>query len=338
MVHEQQIIIPATNVRSLVWRGNVLVDWVAGGVVYALGGSATQPRVNYAYRFDTATASPSGRYAVIYERLGTKGIVLDNGTVLREINRSFYCSDVYEYPVALFVLADSREVMAHCPDEYCKIEIEEIGSGNRLTQRDTEAEDFFHSRLAANAGGTRLLSAGWAWHPFDNVIVYDLTRVLAEPTLLDSNEHFNWRDSSSEINSAAFLNDDSVMLASAPDADDFHDEPHESRMTPGKIGVYDLQRERYVSIAPVQGVVGTLMPVGAQHVVGFFEHPKLIHWPTGRIVHRWPGINSGLQNSSIIHHVSSLPPMALDVLNRRFAIADEEKITVVSIPNVEDEQ
>jgi hypothetical protein len=292
MVHEQRIIIPATNVRSLVWRDDALVDWVGGGATYGLDGSATRATINYAYHFDAAVVSPSSRYAVIYERLGTKGIILDNGTVLREINRSFYCANVYEYPVALFALPDGREVIAHCPDEYCRIEIEEIGSGNRLTQRDTEAMDFFHSRLAVNAGGTRLLSAGWAWHPFDSVIVYDLARVLAEPSLLDSSESFHWRDSSSEINSAAFLNGGSVVLSSAPDADDFHDddEPHEGRMTPGKIGVYDLQRERYVSIAPVQEVVGAMMPLDAQHVVGFFEHPKLIHWPSGRIVHRWPDI------------------------------------------------
>lgn len=33
-------------------------------------------RVFYAYRFDGAVTSPSGRYAVLYERLGTNGLVL----------------------------------------------------------------------------------------------------------------------------------------------------------------------------------------------------------------------------------------------------------------------
>ena len=43
-----------------------------------------------AYRFDAACVSPSGGYAVIYERLGTKGLLLRDGVIVREIDRSFY--------------------------------------------------------------------------------------------------------------------------------------------------------------------------------------------------------------------------------------------------------
>jgi hypothetical protein len=46
--------------------------------------------VRYGYRFDAATASPDGRFAVIYERLGTKGLLLDDGQIVRELDRSFY--------------------------------------------------------------------------------------------------------------------------------------------------------------------------------------------------------------------------------------------------------
>jgi hypothetical protein len=62
----------ATGIRSLCWRGDQLVDWVGGGRAFASDGTERPARVNYGYRFDAATASPDGRFAVIYERLGTK--------------------------------------------------------------------------------------------------------------------------------------------------------------------------------------------------------------------------------------------------------------------------
>jgi hypothetical protein len=105
----------ATGIRSLCWRGEELVDWVGGCRAFALDGRERPSPVHYAYRFDAATASPDGRYAVIYERLGTKGLLLHDGKCIREINRSYYHADAYEYPVALFRDAGGRLLLAHCP-------------------------------------------------------------------------------------------------------------------------------------------------------------------------------------------------------------------------------
>ncbi|TGU36522.1 hypothetical protein EN795_36765, partial [bacterium M00.F.Ca.ET.152.01.1.1] len=76
MVLFKQSTFTATGIKSLCWRGDELVDWVGGGRSFAADGTERDPSVNYAYRFDAATASPDGRYAVIYERLGTKGLLL----------------------------------------------------------------------------------------------------------------------------------------------------------------------------------------------------------------------------------------------------------------------
>jgi hypothetical protein len=88
----------ATGIRSLCWRGDELVDWVGGGRAFAADGTERPARVIYGYRFDAATASPDGRFAVIYERLGTKGLLLHDGRIVRELDRSFYHAAAYEYP------------------------------------------------------------------------------------------------------------------------------------------------------------------------------------------------------------------------------------------------
>jgi hypothetical protein len=86
------------GIQSLCWRGDELVDWVGGCRVFALDGTERGSSVHYACHFDAATASPDGRFAVIYERLGAKGLLLHNRKLLRELNCSYYHEDAVRIP------------------------------------------------------------------------------------------------------------------------------------------------------------------------------------------------------------------------------------------------
>jgi len=153
--------------------------------VFYLDGRCEDPRIRWAFPFDAVKATADGRFAVIYQRLGTKALLLHEGKFLRELNRSFYHADVYEYPICIWQALDGRTLIAHCPQRYCRIDIEEAETGTCLTEGVREPRDFFHSRLMVNATRTRLLSAGWVWHPCDGVIYYDLAEALRDPTHLD---------------------------------------------------------------------------------------------------------------------------------------------------------
>ena len=170
--------------RSLSWEGDVLVDWAGGGARYGLDGSYGPSGVYFAYRFDRAITSSDARFQVLYETLGTKALVLEHGKILREINRSYYHAGVYEYPIAL-LLVEGRHLIAHCPNEYNELEIEDVLTGEVLTRRSTKACDFFHSRLQASPDSRFLLSAGWVWHPLDAIQVYSISDALHAPSLLD---------------------------------------------------------------------------------------------------------------------------------------------------------
>jgi hypothetical protein len=104
---------------------------------------------------------------------------------------------------------------------------------------------------------------------------------------------------------------------------------------PGKEGTflvrYDPKNHRAGSRVALQEVAGTIMPVGDEHLIGFFEHPKLIEISTGKVIQRWPELRSGNQNSSIIHHLEKLPLLALDPTRNRFAVADKKEITVIEL-------
>lgn len=328
-----EIAAPHRPVRSLVWRGDELVDWVAGGRAFLLDGTLRERHVAYSYRFDAAIGSPSGRYAVIYERLGTKGLLLRDGEIVRELNRSFYHADVYEYPVCLFALADGREVIAHCPDDYCDVVIDDTETGERLTAPETGRQrSFFHSRLAASPDGRFLLTAGWIWQPWDTVLVWELR------TAPDGQLHFHEPDKGyqgeTEVASAAFTADGHLLVSAASGADNFfeQDELTAAHLSPMSLGRWNLSTNAWDHLVTAGDEVGTLMPVGDRHVVGFYDCPKLFDLTSGQVVHHWPDLRTGRQLSSIVHHLQpehQPPPMALDSAHGRFTVATGERITVV---------
>ncbi|WNG25575.1 hypothetical protein F0U62_17280 [Cystobacter fuscus] len=62
--------------------------------------------------------------------------------------------DTYESPVALMSMPSDRTLLAHCPDEYCRLELEaaETGSGVRgrlpRASQAFRADDRTHPRSA----------------------------------------------------------------------------------------------------------------------------------------------------------------------------------------------
>jgi hypothetical protein len=323
---KEQIQIPLKqgySVQSLCWRGEDLVDLVAGATCYRLDGGVINSSFYFAYKFDRAAVSPNGEFAVVYEVLGTKGLVLRNNKVIREINRSYYHAQVYEYPIAMFCLRDGRTVIAHCPDEYNKIEIEEIESGHRLTGRDGEIQDFFHSRMQTSPNGEHLLSAGWVWHPLDAIQLFPVSEVLRNPRILDHYVDLELPKEMFEVHAAAFQDNEFVIMVG-----DNGGEPGKERQ---RLTRYEIKRNRLDFEVSLEETAGTIMPVSNEYFVGFHEHPKLFEISSGKVVQRWPEINSGKQNSSILHHLETIPPIALDPMRQRFAVADSSKITVIQL-------
>jgi len=317
--------LPANGVRSLVWDGESVVDWVSGGKRYRLNGDIVSASVRYAYRFDAAVSLVDSNFSVIYTRFGTKGLLLNEGRVVRELNRSFYHADVYEYPIVLFRLPSGREVVAHCPDDYCRLDIEDLATGEVLTRSSSrKPSDIFHSRLSVSPNGRFLVSSGWLWHPVDCVRGYDVVAALEDPTHLDGAGI--GLDAFAEESSSTFFRDGRLAVALKGDIDS--DEGPTSQGELRTVVLGDFSETTVVS--PV-GRLGTIAAVGTGHVLALYEHPRLIDVHTGIEVLSWPHINSGTQTSSIVMSEMSMPVTAVDTGGRRFAIADAEGITVIQL-------
>jgi hypothetical protein len=329
-------IIPAKNVCSLNWCGDTLIDWVGGGAAFHLDGRQSRSLVNWAFPFDSAQSTGDGRFVVIYQRLGTKALLLREGKLLRELNRSFYHAHIYEYPICIWQNADGRPLIAHCPEKYCRIEIDDAETGNRLTSGAArKPADFFHSRLAVNCDGTRLLSAGWVWHPLDCVVTFDIAEGLRNPSHLDQGA---WAPASHDVSlteesSACWQTRERLILVHPlRKMNPLKKIPHQRTTS-----VYIPLELLFTTLFPntmfslPEELPGAMMPLGKNHVVCFFNHPKVISLDSGEITTRWKELSTGNQKSSICMDKTFIPPLAIDAKNQRFAVFGPSDITVIQI-------
>jgi len=263
--------------------------------------------------------------------LGTKGLVIDLAgelpKLLREINRSYYCSQAFEYPVS-FVGNQKTEWLVHCPEDYNHLEIEEVETGasvlDSVKSKLRKPADFFHSRLEASPNGQCLISAGWVWHPFDTIAMFNLEGVCSNPGALDSISFPGLADWG-EVNSAAFVDDETVLVSENSSRVTYG----EGDKTVARIRAISLTKGETVHEFEIELAAGTMMALGTDHVVSFYQHPKVYHLPTGRLIASWPEIRSGQDSSSIIHHLEKAPAIARDRQNQRFAVANGKEIVVV---------
>ncbi len=260
--------------------------------------------------------------------LGTKGLLLEQGAELREVDRSYYQADVYEFPLVLGRLGDGREVVVHCPHSYTRIDVDDLETGERLTARDPERTDVFHSRLELSPSSRWLLSAGWVWHPWDIVVLYDFAAALADPAALDRPDDATPRVAG-EVEAATFIDDEHVLVATGPETLD--DDVDGDQLGASMLGVWSISGRDWVSCAPLAERVGTIVPFGPV-ALSLYAHPKLVEVAKGSVVERWEGLQSGVQTSSIVHHHPLPPPTAVDRLGRRFAVASRDEVAVVELP------
>jgi hypothetical protein len=328
--HIQRFPISWPPLQSLSWSGSDLVDWVGGGRLWQPNGREIPAVRGYGDTFDRAIMSPSGRYCVIFGERQTKGLVLRDGEIVREINRSYYQADAYAYPIALGRVPDGREVIAHCPDDYNILEIETLDNGTRLTRRRGKAQDYFHSRLSFSPDGRYLLSAGWIWHPWSGFGVFDVERALRNPRLLDRKEGMFGNILASpdggEVGAACWLNSTQLVVTTDPDGAYMGEIEHE---VPPCSGIRDVAAGEWISRSSAWNPRASLYPCagGALYV----EHGHPHWWAPGRDAPLvWCDVNvvaspDRLTREGIVH---DCPLLAVHPTEPRFAVVTEEEIVV----------
>jgi hypothetical protein len=312
------------RVSTLLWDGDQLVD-VTSGNRFGMDGSISKGRLLMSYPFDRAISIRRDSFwSAVYDNRGTKGILMKNGKIHRELNRSYYFAKRYDYPVTLTLGPNGSVVVVHCPNSFDTLEFEDAETGATLfTKKSDEME--FHSRLVASSNGRYLLDAGWFWHPLGGAWVCDLAGLLGTSSPPGPDVNFSF---GAEIDSAAFLGDDDVIVTSTDEV--CNEATPRSGIGPLRLGHYSLATRRWQSTVEIREATGMIMP-WRDWVISFYKFPKAIEIATGRVVHEWKHLRSGEQVGCIELGDPPPPSIALDPNNGRFAVASTNEITAVTL-------
>jgi hypothetical protein len=315
-------IVECPDMSALAWDDRDLID-VPSGRTIGFDGTVSSRSFLTPYPFDRALCTRSGDtlWTLAYENRGTKAVLFKNRQEHRELNRSYYFAKAYDYPIALGHLSIGRAVIVHCPNAFNVIECEDAESGEILWTRKTDGMEF-HSRLSISPNGGVLLSAGWFWHPFGGAWLCSLADDSGKP---DTEVHFSF---GAEIDSAAFLDDDHVVVSSTGEV--VNEEIPNSGLGPMQLGVWSISNSKWVCTVPISATTGTRMP-WRDWVISFYEHPKAIELATGKVAHVWDHIYSGRQIGSIEQGTPPPPRMALNPSKGMFALREDKTVHIVSL-------
>lgn len=326
----QQYTIEQAYAQTISWHNNKLVDWALGGRIYSPdeNNDTGSTGLHYAYGFDAAITSADGQYAFIYKKLGTKGMLLKNGQLLREINRSYYHADTYEYPAAFITTETGVTYLAHCPQSYCRLELEEVETGYIPTDiPERNPADFFHSRLEVSPGNSWFVSKGWVWHPMDDVRVFNINDCLRNPLLLDKNRETP--DFNIEINTACFISDNELLIGASYTAE-LYDEEEAAGLKPGQVAIWNLVSHEVSSPVKIDRPFGNLFPIDENEVWDLFLCPKIINIHTGEVTGLLENMPTSEQASAIIHHLEPLQVAGNPALKSIAIITRDHQIKILT--------
>ena len=312
--------------RSIYWQDNSLIDWIEGGRKITLAGKEERGSFFLEYDFDSVKVLHHSAIVVIYKKLGAKGVILKEGKLLREINRSYYFANHYEYPVALLHLPTHEPAIIHCPDEYCSLEIELIDTGERLTP-NRKPRDIFYSRLDAN--DTYVLSAGWIWHPFDILTVYRIDDLLKGDHLKEESNLTPGFES--EITSARFSGEHKIIVSTSKENELPRTKEAIDFIQSGSIGIYDLKSKYVIKQIRPKAEFGNVVPINEDYVWDLYNYPKVINLNTGEVEEQFEDLKTGKQNSSVISKDDEIKSIAIDKEKNRIAIITDTGIEVLEL-------
>jgi hypothetical protein len=311
--------------QTISWFDNTIIDWASAGEQYKPGEPAKRLYGGYfAFKFDGAITSLDGTYAFIYQKLGTKGLLLKRGEILKEINRSYYFSNAYEFPCA-FVDIDNTTYLIHCPVAYNQLDFENVETGELITDiPGRKPADIFHSRLEISPNCTILMSKGWVWHPLEVVNTFNVKDCINNPKLLD---HFNKPHTAVEICSASFINDRKILIGSS---NEIINEEDIAEFPPKHVAIWDLETGSLSKSVAISVEFGNLFAINEHLAWDLYDFPKIIDLHTGKVIDSDKGVNSGKQRSSIISKNDIQPQIVFNRQTKQIAISGKDKMEILT--------
>jgi hypothetical protein len=170
---------------------------------------------------------------------------------------------------------------------------------------------------------------GWVWHPVDKVELYDISKCLKNPLLLDQSSISP--DFGTEISSASFIDSDHILIASSNEEPFDDEEP--PVLPPKHIAVWNFKNNELSKPIEVDNATGNFFAINSKLAWDMCKFPKLINIETGEITDKLESVNSGIQSSSIYTNATNCPQIRFD--RQSGIIAIKISSTIIEVLSVE---
>ncbi len=315
--------------KSLSWYGDQLIDIVGGHVLIDFDGNVSDPRIGYSgFPFDGIIMSSCSKYAVIFETFGTKGLLLEDLKAIREINRSYYCSRSFEFPVSFLERKGQPPLLVYCPDQYNVLEVEEFHSGQRLgVNSNREPEDFFFSRFVMSPDSQHFINLGWQWHPVELSRLFSVSNLLSDVSYADKGDELRWfqlmehdNDGWYRIPTACFIDSKTICIYTT----NLEANPGE-----GSLDLVDIKTNKILRRVETDILMGMIYPLSSSHVLNLNGEISIVNLVTGQIDYKVEGVSAPNRDSVIGSSKDMFPLMAYKRDKRRLAVTNDKQLHIL---------
>ncbi len=316
--------------KSLCWYGDDrVIDIIGGHKIYNVSGDiedlskkSSRIRISYRFNFDRTKISKCGRYAVMYVAFGTKGVLLKDLKIVREINRSYYCSDAYEFPIALLERPNEEPLVVYCPDSYDQLEVEEFTSGKRIgAELEREPTDYFFGNLILSPDFQYLLSLGWVWHPAEIAKLFKMDQILTDIRITDTHDDIlqvNLKDIKWDEDLTGCFTTENQLILFRKDYDE--DE--------GRLIGYDFVENKVLFQTTSSHPIGTLLPLSQNWVLNMCGRLSVLDAETGKVLFEYDKVKVS-ERKSVLYEKEDDPIWAFNEQTRKLAITYDKELHIL---------
>ena len=316
--------ITTSNIETLCWSNNILTDWANCGTQYHPDLTVTELNsIRYGNGFfNSSITSDDGKYVVLYQKFGTKGIILKNGLIIREINRSFYYANDCEYPVCIFSI-NNRTILAHCPINYNEIVFEDIESGvNLIDFNDSESSDFFHCNFETNDDNTFLISKGWYWHPVFSIKLYNLNEIFNNKKFVEYENVF--LELKADICGASFIDNQNILLG----INSLN--LNKEIINNCKVTIFNIVNNSFSEFKNLNFEIGKdVFVINEMLAWDFYKSPKIFNYKNGDLVKIFDDIFTGYENCNYINETEEFIKILFNKNDKSVAIIKPNGIEIL---------
>ena len=150
---------------------------------------------------------------------------------------------------------------------------------------------------------------------------------INDPRLLDRSVIYP--NVGTEISTASFISDHKVLIGSSEEEE--MDDELLANLPQKHIAVWDVELDEISKPVKIGDDIGNLIAINEKHAWDLVGYPKIIDIETGQIVDKDETISSGMQKSSIVHHLEKLVQVSVNSLTKQLAIVNNDVIEILTL-------